>query len=210
MKHHRFTNSTGTITILGSPSGGTFKSRLECLGFIRAFLGDDVESVRLQSPTIRYIDAAGKPRRYTGDLHVQFHERTKRRQMVIECKYVRQLKRDPELVTTLKHVERAFVEIGYEFAIQTECDIRADGLQMMRFVFDHVNNDPHPASQRIMDCVRTHKILSLEELIKAMGLGLVGGYEVVPEVWRLVALRQLAVDFKETLNMSAKIRLPSV
>lgn len=210
MKHHRFTNSTGTITVPGCDSGGHFKSRLECLGFIRAFLGPDVESVRLQSPTIRYTDVEGKPRRYTGDLHVRFNERAKRRQLVIECKYVRQLEADPDLVIKLNRVEREMVGMGYDFTIQTERIIRTADMQMMRFVFDHVNNDPHPASRRIMDCVGTHKVLSLGDLIKAMGLDLIGGYEVVPEVWRLVSQRQLAVDFKETLNMAAKIRLPSV
>lgn len=210
MKRHRYTNSTGTITVRGSASGGTFKSRLECHGFIRAFMGPDVETVRLQSPTIHYTDAAGKRRRYTGDLHVQFDERAKRRNLVIECKYAQQLASDPELVAKLKHVDRAMAGMGYEFAVQTERIIRAHDLRMMRFVFDHVNNDPHPASQTIMDCVKTHKCLSLDDLVKAIALDVIGSLELVPEVWRLVARRQLAVDFNEILNMSAKIRLPSV
>lgn len=210
MKHHRFTNSTGTITVVGGNSGGVFKSRLECLGFIRAFLGTDVESVELQRPRIRYTNAEGKKRRYTGDLHVRFHERAKRRQLVIECKYARQLERDPELVEKLKHVGRAFDGMDCDFLIQTEADIRADGLPMMTFVFEHVNNPPHPASDRVMECVRVHKSISVADLIKAMGLNVLGGFEIIPEVWRLVAQRQLAVDFKETLNMAAKIRLPSV
>jgi hypothetical protein len=210
MKHHRFTNSQGTITVRDCDSGGIFKSRLESLGFIRAYLGPDVASVHLQSPVIRYTDVAGKRRRYTGDLHVRFQERAKRRPLVIECKYEDALQADPALVTKLKHVGREFDGLGFDFCVQTEKIIKAADLLMMRFVFDHGNLDPHPVSKQVMDCMRVHKTLSLEQLIKTLGLGTLAGYEIIPEVWRLVACRQLAVDFKEILNLSAKIHMPSV
>lgn len=210
MKHHRFTNSQGTITVRDCDSGGIFKSRLEALGFIRAYLGPDVISVHLQSPVIQYTDVAGKRRRYTGDLYVRFHGRANRRPLVIECKYENALQADPELVTKLKHVGQAFDELGCDFSVQTEKIIKATDLLMMRFIFDHANLDPHPASKQVMDCMRVHKELSLEHLIKTLGFGTLAGYEIIPEVWRLVARRQLAVDFKEILNLSAKIHMPSV
>lgn len=207
MKRHRYTNSTGTINISGSTSGGTFKSKLECYAFIRAFFADHVESVKLQQPVISYLDPEGETRRYTGDLLVEFHPSVKRRPLVVECKYDAVLKKDADLVRKLKCVEHSLNSKGYDFVTQTEKDVKQKDLMMMRFVFDHINNDPHRATDRILECMTTHRSLRLGELTKAVCNDRIGGYQLIPEVWRLVARRKLAVDFQQTLDLSAKISL---
>ncbi|HEY0967269.1 MAG TPA: TnsA endonuclease N-terminal domain-containing protein [Opitutaceae bacterium] len=207
MKRHRFTNSTGTVAVRGTNSGGKYKSKLEREGFIKAYLGADVVSVHLQQPGITYTDGSGKPRRYTGDLLVRFNEKSKRRPLVIECKYAQALADDPSLVEKHKRVALAFNEKGHDFSVQTEREIRTPDFRMMKFVFDHRNNDPHPANHEIMTCMRTHKSLSLEVLIKAVRSNLIEQYALIPEVWRLVALGELKVDFHQNLDLAAKITL---
>jgi len=210
MKHHRFTNSTGTITVRDTESGGDFKSKLECHGFIRWVSQADVVLVRLQKPQITYLDKDGIKRRYTGDLEVLFHPRANRRPLVIECKYAAKLRRDPGLVKKLERVGEAVRRLDRDFLVQTEHDVHADGFKMMKFVFSHRNNDPHPARQEIMDCMALHKSLTLGQLVAALRTNLVSQCEIVPEVWRLVAVQKLAVNYNEILNHAAKISLPSV
>jgi hypothetical protein len=210
VKRHRFTNSTGTINIRDSESGGRYKSKLEKYAFIRTFLGPDVISVHLQQPRIKYVDATGEPRRYTGDLLVQFHERAKRRPLVIECKYARKLKSDPGLAKKHQRVAATLDRQGRDFVVHTEHDVQTSDFRMMRFVFDHVNNDPHPASQEILGCLATHRSLSLEQLLNALRSDLLSQCALIPEVWRLVARHRLSVNFQESLDRSAKISLPSV
>lgn len=207
MKRHRFTNSTGTIAVRGTNSGGKYKSKLEREGFIKAYLGAGVASVHLQQPCITYTDKFGEPRRYTGDLLVRFCEKLKRRPLVIECKYAQALIDDPELVEKHKRVGLTLNGKGHDFSVQTEREIRTPDFRMMKFVFDHRNNDPHPGNQEIMTCMRTHKSLSLEALIKAVRSNLIEQCVLIPEVWRLVALGELKVDFHQNLDLTAKISL---
>ena len=169
-----------------------------------------MEWVGLQQPSIRYRGWQGNDTRYTGDLLVRFHEQTKRRPLVIECKYASALKEDPDLVKKLNHVGPALNREGYDFVVQTEHVIRASDLRMMRFVFDHINNEPDPAASQILACVTAHRTLRVGELIKAVSADTIRSYQLIPEVWRLVARRHLRVDFKEILDLSAKISLPSV
>jgi hypothetical protein len=210
MKHHRFTNSTGTISIRGTESGGAFKSKLECHAFIRWVSRLDVAKVELQRPRIIYLDADGNKRRYTGDLLVRFHSRANRLPLVIECKYKAKLLRDPDLIKKLNQVEKALIRLDYKFLIQTEDDVHAEGFNMMKFIFSHRNNDPHPAQQEIMDFMALYKVLTLGQLISALRTNVVEQSEIVPEVWRLVAIQKLAVNYSEILNHAAKISLPSV
>ena len=168
----------------------------------------DVESVSLQQPRISYVDSGGKKRRYTGDLLVQFFGRAKRRPLVVECKYASALQNDPDLVKKLKIVGQTLNQSGYDFEIQTERIIRKPDLRMMRFIFDHINNDPHPATAQILDCMASHRSLQVGTLIKAVTTDTILGYQLIPEVWRLVARRELKVDFQENLDLAAKISLP--
>jgi len=210
MKHHRFTNSTGTIRVADTDSGGDFRSKLERHGFIHWVSQLDVVLVRLQEPRITYLDETGKKRRYTGDLLVHFHPRVCRRPLVVECKYAANLERDPELVKKLKRVGEAMRRLDRDFMIQTEHDIHTSEFKMLKFVFGHRNNDVHPAQQEIMDCMSLHKQTTLGELLNALRTDILKQCALIPEVWRLVAMHKLTVNFNEVLNHTVKISLPSV
>lgn len=210
MKRHRFTNITGTIDVRGTNSGGKYKSKLERQGFIRWMSELDVVEVRLQEPRIIYLDEGGKKHRYTGDLLVNFRDASRRRPLVVECKYASQLDRDPDLRAKLKRVGEAMDPLDRDFLVQTEHDIRTEDFKMRKFVFSHRNNDPHPAQREILACMATHRCLTLEQLITTLREGRVKQYEIIPEVWRLVAIHRLSVNYGEILDLSAKISLPAV
>lgn len=113
-------------------------------------------------------------------------------------------------MTKLKRVEEAMDRLGRDFLVQTEQDIHADDFQMMKFVFGHRNNVPHPAQLEILDCMAVHKTLTLGQLLSALRGDEVAQCELIPEVWRLVAIHKLTTDFRKILNHTAKISLPSV
>jgi hypothetical protein len=205
MRHHRFTNSQGTAHVAGSKSGGRYKSKLERNGFIRWLMNPEVEQVTLQQPRIQYFDQDGEPHRYTGDLLVEFYAATNRRALVIECKYTSQLKSHPELQIKHDAVGAAMNALGRDFIVQTEEDIYAPGFAMMKFVFEHRNNAAHPAQREILAYVKQHGSVNVGELIAALRAHRIAQLELIPEVWRLVAHHSIRVDFKKTLDLSAKL-----
>lgn len=211
MRHHRFTNVRGIATVENSASGGRYRSKLERDGFITWMLKPEVAQARLQKPRVKNAETDGSWKRYTGDLLVDFHPKLQRRQLVIEFKYQKELehlrktepKRYPEIEAYLKSKNR-------DFLIQTEEHVYASGFPMMRFVWDHRNNDAHPASEEIITHVRTHPGVALGVMLADLRAERLARLQLIPEVWRLVATHRLHVDFKKNLDQSAKLHPGSV
>lgn len=205
MLHHRATNSKGTIHLSDCDSGGDYKSKLERHGFILWIMDPDVIRVQLQKPRIPYIDAAGEPHHYTGDLFIEFRPHLKRRPLVVECKYANKLARDPELKIKHDVVCVAMNRLGRDFVVQTEKNIYGPGFAMKKFAFDHRNNEAHRAQPEILNHVRRHSGVSVGDLVAALRVERIPQLELVPEVWRLCALHLLRVDFEKCLNLTTKI-----
>jgi hypothetical protein len=206
MRHHCFTNSRGVAHVTGDPiSGGVYKSLLEKHGLIRWLMNPDVEHARLQQPRIRYRDGLSKPHRYTGDLLVEKFPQVGRRPLVIEFKYKKKLADEPELKTKHEAVGRAFDRYGHDFEVQTEDDVYAPGFEMMKFVYGYRNNQAHPASGEITASVVRNPGISLSELVKTLRCERLAQLELVAEVWRLVAVRELATDFLKVFDDSTKL-----
>jgi hypothetical protein len=206
MRHHRYTNVTGNAIVRGSESGGRYKSKLEKHGFIRWLMQPEVRTARLQWPCIKYHDAAGKPHRYTGDLLVDFQPILRRRPLVVEFKYAEKLKKHPELKTMYAAVEAELNRRGYDFRLQTEENVYTPEFSMMKFVYGYRNDDPHPDEPQILACVASQGGLSLAALVQGISSSRARQAELIPAVWRLVALHRLSVDFSQVLDLSAKIR----
>jgi len=205
MRHHRYTNSTGIAVVRDSESGGHYKSKLERHGFIRWLMKPEVLTARLQEPCIRYRDADKKPRRYTGDLLIEFLPSLRRRPLVVELKYADKLKKEPALVDFYSAMKVETNRGGRDFILETDEDIYAPGFKMMKFVFGYRNNDPHKGDRQLLATVARNPGLTLERLVQAQSADRVEQAELIPAVWRLVALHQLKVDFQQILDRSAKI-----
>lgn len=210
MRHHRFTNIRGTAKVQDSSSGGRYRSKLERDGWLRWMLDPDVALACLQMPRIKNPDVHGSWKRYTGDMLVDF-KLTQRRQLVVEFKY------EDELKTLREKGDNRYVEVaGYletrkrDFLIQTEKHVYAAGFPMMRFVWDYRNNSAHTAGTEILDYVISHPGVALGAMIGALRTDRLIQMQLVSEVWRLVAKRQLRVDFTKVLNLSAKLEIGSV
>lgn len=210
MKLHRFTNSTGILTIRDSDSGGLYRSMLERNAFIHELMNPEVKRVRLQEPRITYADALKKRHRYTADLLVEYQSAL-RRSKVVEVKYSRELVRKPELKEKFIRLKSEFALRGQDFEVVTENEVYVPGFPMMRFIFDYLNNQPAEADQAILDLIRGYKALSLGEILSAIcGNDRVARLQVATSVWRLVAAKLVTVDFNKILNETAKVSFPAV
>lgn len=209
MKHHRFTNKQGILTVRDSESGGRYKSKLEMNACIRYLMQPAVKMAKLQHPCIAYRNAQGKPRRYTADLWVE-RNNPALRPLAVEVKYQRELDRKPELADKFERVKSEFSRRGADFLVLTEKEILAPDIEMMRFVFDHRNAEPLTVEGDILTVVRRHGEVLLGDLLAAVA----GERSYVqalaaPAVWRLVSTHQLRVDFEKILDATAKISVPA-
>lgn len=194
-----------------SDSGGIYRSTLERDGCIRWMLNPDVADARLQRPRIINPDSDGAWRRYTGDLLVSFHAVLNRRPLVIEFKYDEELKRLQKVEPKRYLQIAAFLESkNRDFLPQTELDVRSEDFPMMRFVWDYRNITPSPASDEIIDCVKSNPGISVAEVGTVLRLDRLARLQLIPEIWRLVAVHRLRVDFKKTLDQSAKLQVGAV
>ena len=205
MRHHRFTNSRWRIRIAGSDWGGRYKSKLEKDAFIRAFFLPGLKLLKLQEPIISYRDSEGEPHRYTGDLALNFAKSIAASPTVVECKYAQELKHDAELRAKLEILRECFSKTGKTFAVWTESEVYLPGFSMMRFVFDHRNNEPHSAQSEILWRVARSPSITVSEVIRDMRASQLSQLELVPEFWRLVSRGQLYVDFTKNLDLTAKL-----
>lgn len=209
MKHHRFTNKQGFLTVRDSDSGGRYRSQLEMNACIRYIMNPAVKLVKLQHPSITYKDAQGKRRRYTADLWVEWNNPALR-PLAVEVKYQKELNRDPALADKFRLVEQQFAQAGMDFIVLTEAHILAPDIKMMRFVFGYRNDAPTPVEDVILGLVKRRGEVRLAELLEAIaGDNIYAQSCVVPSVWRLVGVHQLRVDFSKTLDSTAKITLPA-
>ncbi len=209
MKHHRFTNKQGILTVRDSESGGRYKSKLEMNACIRYLMQPAVKLAKLQHPRISYQDAQGKSRRYTADLWVEWNNPALR-PLAIEAKYQRELNRRPELSGKFKRVKAEFSLRGVDFLVLTEREILASDIEMMRFVFDHRNAAPMNVEGDILKVMQRHGELLLGDLISAVGgANRYSQMLVAPAVWRLVSVHQLRVNFEKILDATAKISVPA-
>lgn len=207
MKRHRFTNSTGILSVRDSNSGGLFKSHLEKCAFIDYLISPGTKLVRLQEPSISYTDAQGKKRRYTADLNVE--RRNEARPLVLEVKYQRELCRKPDLEQKFELIKAEFARRGIDFRVIVETEIHTSAFPMKRFVFDYINNSPHADEPKVLMVLRRHGMLRLEQVLFAVcGSSRVAQVQLAPAVWRLVATGKILVDFKENLDLAAKLQAP--
>lgn len=194
MKRHRFTNIRGHAVIAGCDSGGPYASALERDNFITIVTDHTVKCIRLQKPQATYLDERGKPRRYTADAEVEFHD-ANRPKLAIECKYTAELLSEPDLIKKFDLVKAAMVNSGHTFELRTEKDIRTPDFRWRRFVFNYINNEPHANAAGIVSFVRSRSGIRLGDVIGSLGDDRISRLELVAEVWRLVARGQLMIEY---------------
>ena len=202
---HRFTNSRGRILIRGSSSGGLYRSKLEKDGFIKWFFDTSLTRVRLQEPRIKYQDDSGEWHRYTGDLSLEYTDASGRQARVIEFKYQRELDAKPWLKRKFELVEAVFRRQGLAFDVLTEADVYTSEFAGKRFIFEHRNSDPHFAKDELLWVAARRGELRLGELVSAVRTEEVARLSLIPEVWRLVSIGALRVNFTRVLNMDTAI-----
>jgi hypothetical protein len=208
MKRHRFTNIRGTAHVVGSTSGGPYKSKLERDAFICSMMNRSVVRVTLQKPHVTYSDSSGGTHRYTGDQLIEYHPACNRKSKVVECKYQQELRNDPTLEIKHEQVQKVLEKNGLDFEVWTEADVYKEDFAMVKFVYEHRNLRPHPATSEVLSYVTSRPGVELKEMLDALRSTWIEQLQLVPEVWRLVGCHKLIVDLRETLGLQTKLMCP--
>ncbi len=177
---------------------------LECDGFVRWIMRPDVADARLGTPRI-YYQFKGKKHRYTADLTVIFVNGSPRRPLVIEFKPKAVYLADASLREKLDHLSIEFDRLGQDLAIETEEDVYTSDLPEKRFIFRYYNEAPSRFDDEIVAQVRSMGAVLVEQLLSMFFSLRAEQLALVPCIWRLVARKELFVDFAQTVDSSATI-----
>lgn len=203
-RRRKFSNLRGACHLLDAPLVGTYESKLERCALVHWLLEPDVATVRLGSPRIAYIED-GKKHRYTADLEVGFMPGVKRRPLAIECKYRSMLDADSELTRKLAIVADALATLGWDFRIETDTEVFGPELANKTFVLGHRNDPPSSSAGRLLRMVRRYGVISLGDLLAECSPSEAEQLALVPALWRLVAHKELFVDYSKPMSRSALI-----
>lgn len=125
------------------------------------------------------------------------------RPLCIEVKPLAKLRESPDLDGRKDAIERAFGEIGEDFAIWTEEDIEAEPMfSNAKLVWSNAQNAAPAEVVEACAALRQHAFTTMGEVVDLLGGGQVG--------WRmglaLVGLKVLAVDLASEIVASAQVR----
>lgn len=187
----------------GNPT--PFESTLE-RDFIEILRFDThvVSSYESQTPTISYICAQGRNRKYTPDLFVNYADG---RQVMYEVKPRDVLWRNwEELKPKFKHAIRYGKERGFTFKIVTEVEIRTDYLANIRFLKQFRRQDPYdPRCTVLLEKLDLLESSTPQKLIDLAGASRHARAELLHTLWRLVADHLIEIEMYEPITMESVI-----
>ncbi|MFA5262336.1 MAG: hypothetical protein WC378_00820 [Opitutaceae bacterium] len=199
----RYFNVRGSCALPGQPKQEDYLSALERNGFIQKMMLPEVFEARFGCPRIFY-HYRGRKRRYTADLLVLFVDAV-RRPLVVEFKPKQKFESDFELREKLNHLKGEFDRLGQDFVVETEDDVYTAELAEKRFVFRYHNESPSAFDDEITALVRRFGALPIEKIIGHFYTSRSDQLVLLPSVWRLVAHKELFVDFRRKLDSSTVI-----
>lgn len=165
-----------------------------------------VRSVEGQPVRIRVPGGEGRAGHYVPDFLVTYHDPS-RAPWLVEVKYAA----DPALLAG--ELEARFAaawsyagERGWRFSLMTDAEIRTPLLEAARFLLPYLDR-ALSAERRagLLDLVGRHQI-TVQQLADAAGPDRA---QTLPDIWTLVARRELVADFSRPLTLSTILRLPT-
>lgn len=199
----RYCNLTGDANFPVANACGRYRSQLARRGCIHLLLDPLVNSFRLGEPRVGYETGSAK-HWYTGHVLVHLVSGLKRRPLVIEYRPQASSEGHSDNRPPSAMLLRALDASGYDYKILHECDVTRD-LAMKEFVCGYLNNPASPGEENLLNIVRAHGKISLGRLLAAGTADEIEQLELVPLVWRLVALKRAFIDFSHMATMDTEI-----
>lgn len=200
---------TGRIALFAGGSA-TFESSLERDWLIALDFDPSVVAIRVQPFSI-YYDDGERRRRYTPDILTEVVlPNGKRATTVYEIKPLEDLRNEWHLYRVrFKAAVRHCRSKGWRFKIVTEREIRTPYVDNARFLrrYRAIHEQPQVA-QQLFYTLRALGETTPQALLAAAYLTDEKRMGALPELWRLIAVREVRAILNEPLTMLSPIWLP--
>jgi len=203
---------TGSFASRKNGKMGGFESILEKEYMLLLDFDDEVESFEEQPVN---ISVPGIARGYTPDVLVRFREDLSTGQgrppLLTEIKHSSDLNRNAEKYAPKFAAAELYVaELGWEFRITTEKDIRIPRLANLKFLREYRNVEPANT-----DCTRVIQLVNadggtsaLQSLLKSMAASDDEKLYWFPVIWNLILTRRLITNLDALFDDDILIHLP--
>jgi hypothetical protein len=190
---------TGTM-----PDSRRYESSLE--RDLMELVRDEPDYVRLDDQPVRIPYGPGGKLTYTVDALIVWS--SDERPWLVEVKYREEFDRQwRELRPKLRAAQQYAQERGWHFYVLTEVHIRVPKLKGVRFLHAYRHRPSEPTiEKRIIKALKAGP-LPAKEIVSTVGKRGVDPVDVIPPMWRLVALRQLSIDWDKPITMATSISL---
>lgn len=200
---------TGRVSVDSGDSAG-FESSLE-RDWLTALDFDPAIRLIREQPFSLYYEFDGERRRYTPDILIEsVSPQGVVSTIVYEVKQLDELRAEwhryrPRFKAAVRYCRAR----GWRFKIVTECEIRTPFLKNAKFLRRYRTVQPQPlVAQQLLYTLKALGETTPQALLAAAYLSNETRMGAIPELWRLVALRQIGVMLDEALTMQSPIWLP--
>lgn len=180
--------------------------------------GYKVESFEEQPVKIDYVDQDGRPTIYHPDTLIYWTGQALLdngcRPTLVEVKYRKDFWEDwPYAKYKYKQAIKYCAERHWKFKILTEVEIRTQYLENAKFLKPYLhsrNNKIDPdLLKSVKERVESFEAVTIDELFKSFHLTLEGRGHFFPVIWRLIAKREILIDYMRPLSMQTHMWMPS-
>jgi len=201
-----YRNVTGISSSAKSNGESAFESTLERDFYALLEFDNKVHRYEVQPIKLTY-PLEGKARTYTPDVLVEYVESAQVRTTLFEVKYRSDLK---DNWSTLKPKFKAAIRyansVGWRFRLVTELEIRTTYLNNIKFLQPFRNRVVNDAFETML----LRRIAEIREcdastLLVAVFRDRWSQAELIPSLWRLVAIGSIGANLHQPLTMSARL-----
>lgn len=189
---------TGTM-----PNERRYESSLE--RDLMELVRDEPDYDRLDDQPVEIPYGPGDKLTYTPDSLIMWKSE---RPWLVEVKYRDEYARKwRELRPKFRAARKYAKERGWDFYVLTEVHIRVPKLKAVRFLHDYKYRPENPEiEKRIFRVLKASPLLA-KDILVAVAKRDFQPVDVIPSLWRLVALRKLTIDWYKPITMATQINL---
>ncbi len=164
----------------------------------------DVLTVVEQPETFRFIDSAGRERRYTPDFKVTFTGKT----VFYEVKYRAELRKNwNKYRDAVAFMRRHCPQIGAAFRIVTDLIIRTPRCENIRLISSHQRRQPDPAVKSAIKAALATGPLAIVDLCRLLCPTLDDRAGFYATLWSLIARLEIKINFNQPISMESQVWL---
>lgn len=208
---------TGRVSSRTGDTSRMFESSLERDLFTLLDFDIGVAGFEEQPVRIRFTDKQGRQRSYTPDVLIYYHpdgiSGNRKPPLLAEVKHRRDLFANwKELKPKLKAARAFCRERGWQrFRIFTEKEIRTPYLDNAKFLRGYIHIEAASSEVNLLlNTLSTLRIATPNTLLLACFTEPMRRAEIMPVLWRLIALNRIGCNLDERLTMESPIWTPDL